>query len=522
MQSLKRTAYFSLFCTFFLSICLVGFGRPSDTPALSYIAAMMGCAILGRKLMHSFLPSKEKFLALFLFFAFSSLLQTRWLLSHPYSYIIAIWLFLSFFLSLPYAYLFFRLITKPFSWTALIQTSVLFAFFDLLETDLFFCGISFRSLGALFMADPLSSQLITLFGGMGLSFLFCFFNGAFLYVRSLSQGLFLLSLPIIIGGILFSTLPSRTTHPLRVALFHFNQEAPLSTTTDEVIKQYKNGWRKIFASLSLIQKESVDLVLLPEGVVPFSSQIALFQKDELPQALIPFLPPHTYMISSGEISQALSYFWKSPLLVGMERKSSSYADCYYNSCFLFSPDNSLTFYDKQVLVPGGEYIPFEEYMKPLLSQYGIVQSFEKGEGPLLLKTSHTSLFPLICYEETLSRYVLPAVRLKADLLVSISNDHWFPSPLFAKEHWLLGKMRAMETGLSLLRCSNMGKSGLILPTGREFYETTNDEKVLLFSFVPEKRTTLFAILQEQKTILFFFCLALIAWCMRKRLLKDIL
>ena len=514
MQSLQRNHFFSLFCAFLLSLCCVGFGRPSDFPLVSYAAATIGYALFWQQCMASPLPPRNIFCSLWLLFAFSSLLQTRWLLSHPYSYIILIWLFLSCLLSFPYAYLVHLFLRSSPSFFSLLPFSALFACLDAIETHLFFCGISFRSPGAFLMGNPFSSQLITLLGGIGLAFLVFFMNGAFLLIAGKRKPVvwsFLLFLaPIALGECLTRTLPTAfSPTPLKVALFHFNHKAVLDLTVRASIQEYKETWKEIFSSAPLLVKERVDLVLLPEGVVPYSSQTALFRRDELPEEIAHHLFNHDPFVSSGEIAQALSLLWKSPILLGMERKSLWKEHSYFNTCFLYSPDKPPLFYDKQVLVPGGEYVPMEEIFKPILLRYGIGGSFQAGRSPVLLPTAKASLFPLICYEETLSQYVLPAISLNADLLVSLSNDHWFPSPLFAKEHQLLGKMRAMESGLSLLRCANMGRSGLILADGTEFLSMEKEPKEgpMIFSFVPVKRKTPYSFLKAQVSLLILFVCA---------------
>jgi apolipoprotein N-acyltransferase len=338
-------------------------------------------------------------------------------------------------------------------------------------------------------------------------------NGSFLLLqhsKSLLNAFLLWIAPFALGFLLYFSLPTTYSSPLKVALFHFNKEALVDATSRAVIQDYQETWQKIFSYSPLLKKEKVDLIVLPEGIVPYSSNIALMEREEIPKEIIQSILTDSSYLSSKEISQALSDYWNSALLIGMERKATAPEATYYNTCFLFTPKRRFTFYDKQVLVPGGEYVPLESFFKPILLQYGVIGSFEQGRGPVLLHTPKVTLFPLICYEETLSQYMLPAIPLKADLLVSISNDHWFPSPLFAREHWLLGKMRAMEIGMSLLRSSNLGKSGLILPNGTEpiSNKMQKQEELLIFSFVPEKRKTPFSSLQETTILCILFLIPL--------------
>ena len=513
MQSLQRNSV--LLFSFLISLGLVGFGRPSDTGLFSYSAATLGYALFWQKLKVSSLSSRGQFFFLWLQFSLSSLLATRWLLSHPYSYIIVIWIFLSFFLSIPYAALIRNFLRSPFSLASLLQVSFLFSCFDLLETKIFFCGISFRSIGAFFMGNPLSDQLITLFGGIGLTFLVCLMNGGVLWIvkkqTSLLLGFLFLLVPLVSGALVYKSLPKPTfQNPLKVALFHGNTTALVDLQPQTIIQDYRETWKNLFSYANLLKNEKVDLILLPEGFVPYTSNSAILLKEELPKGVGECVSSKGPLVSSAEIAKGLAHFWNAPLIIGMERKDPRQKNAYYNSCFLFSPDTPFSFYDKQVLVPGGEYVPMEDFFKPLLLHYGISGSFKRGHGPGLLYTKGISLFPLICYEETLSQYVLPADDMKADLLIAISNDHWFPSPLFARDHWLLGKMRAMETGLSLLRSSNMGQSGCLLADGTTLISTKDPKKesLLIFSFTPEKRKTLFSFLKETGSLLFLFVITL--------------
>lgn len=501
----------SLLVSFICSLLITGFARPSDVPFLGLFAATFGYAIFWHTLSQQKLSKKAQWTWLWLLYCCSSLIQTRWLLSHPFCYIIGVWLFLGGFLSLPYAF-----ITQ---WWLKQNRSVLvlasaFALFDMIEPHLFFCGISFRSIGTFLMASTTTSQLITLLGGEGLVFLVILMNA--LVYKALQKRtpfwslLFFLFVPAT-GFLLQHSLPTTSTHtPMKVAIMHWNSKALLTPSFYDLYESYRQNILRLTKALPLLQKEAPNLIVLPEGALPYSLETRLLARQELPSLLQQHIQENSAFIRTKDIFQALAIETKSDILVGLERNENGH---YFNSCFLFVPDGSMTFYDKRVLVPGGEYIPLEEVFKPILQNYGITSSFCKGKEAKTLQNKSLKLFPLICYEETLSQYVRPAKKIEPDLLVSLSNDHWFPTPFFARDHWLLGKMRAMEFGIPLIRCTNMGQSGVILADGKEIKtsQAPTKEEIMIVTFDPEQRTTLYSFLSDPILALLFLTLFFTFW-----------
>lgn len=547
----------SFFFNFLISLCITGFGRPSDIPYLGFLSATVGYALFWNKVRSS--SPQNKLLWLWLLYALSSLIQTRWLLSHPYSYIIGIWLFLATSLSFPYTWLTQKWLASNMSLASLCAFASAYTLLDMCEPYLFFSGITFRSIGAYFMALPITSQVITLFGGAGCTFLVILCNGACLralffhpiskvtsfrnqhiqiewanathahpleikkcsqeekFTPACKKTLAWFLLPIALGTIA-SFLPVNTRpNPVTIEIVHTSDPVNLENSAKANVEQYKTVWKKLFSHMSKIKKDKPNLIIFPEGMIPFSAQTALLERHEIPQKILQWFFPRETIFSTLHLLQAASNELNTSLLVGVERveyQSPSFDNpLYYNSACLVNPHTFPIFYDKRVLVPGGEYMPLEEIFKPILLNYGMVGSFQKGQKSVILHTQKISFFPLICYEEMLSSYVAPAVSLLPDVLVSISNDHWFPCTLFANEHWMVGKMRAMEYGFELLRCSNMGKSGLINSKGQEIASSKSSvqNELLVITFQPERRWTPFSWLKEKGVAMFFGMLFLFSF-----------
>lgn len=71
----------------------------------------------------------------------------------------------------------------------------------------------------------------------------------------------------------------------------------------------------------------------------------------------------------------------------------------------------------------------------------------------------------ICYEGIFS-YLTRAFALRgANVLVVLSNDAWYPTSSEPEQHLANAVTRAVETGLTMVRCGNNGGSLVVLPTG---------------------------------------------------------
>lgn len=126
-------------------------------------------------------------------------------------------------------------------------------------------------------------------------------------------------------------------------------------------------------------------------------------------------------------------------------------------------------YDKAHLVPFGEYVPFGD----LLARFGIYgfaanagQGFSAGPGARLIDLGAAGkALPLICYEAVFPQDVLAAPERPA-LLLQLTNDAWFGAAQGPYQHLAQARMRAIESGLPMIRAANTGVSAMIDPLGR--------------------------------------------------------
>jgi len=124
-----------------------------------------------------------------------------------------------------------------------------------------------------------------------------------------------------------------------------------------------------------------------------------------------------------------------------------------NKLILISPDGEIEWeYSKSLLVPGMEaavFIPGDRIMKG--SRYGSI------------------ITGAICYELDFPQHIRQAAKLHAGLILGPSND-W---EAIKNTHARMARLRAIETGISLLRPANGGVSIAVDPFGRILSQVDN-------------------------------------------------
>jgi apolipoprotein N-acyltransferase len=197
-------------------------------------------------------------------------------------------------------------------------------------------------------------------------------------------------------------------------------------------------------------KPRPDVVVWPETSVPFIL-------TENPDALVRI----------GDVLQEGQVLMTGA--VRAEERGAGLPPLYYNSVYMIDDKGQiLGASDKVHLTPFGEYVPFED----LLRQFGIEElislpgGFTAAASRTLLKLpSGLGLYPLICYEAIFPAEVAPDLA-GASMILNVTNDAWFGATPGPYQHFLQARLRAVETGVPLIRVANNGISAVIDPSGR--------------------------------------------------------
>ena len=124
-------------------------------------------------------------------------------------------------------------------------------------------------------------------------------------------------------------------------------------------------------------------------------------------------------------------------------------------------------YHKQRLVPFGEYMPLEVWLRGLIDFFDLPTSIITP-GPAQqtgLQLGELNIAPFICYEIVYPDQVARDAR-GSQLLLTVSNDAWFADSIGPLQHLQMAQMRALETGRDLARGTNNGVSALVDHKGR--------------------------------------------------------
>ncbi|MEO5703333.1 MAG: apolipoprotein N-acyltransferase [Gammaproteobacteria bacterium] len=137
---------------------------------------------------------------------------------------------------------------------------------------------------------------------------------------------------------------------------------------------------------------------------------------------------------------------------------------YYNS--VMSLGSSQGFYHKQHLVPFGDYVPLQNWLRGLIGFFDLPMSgFSPGlRDQRLLQVAGHKVGISICYEDVFGEEVIHNLP-EASLLVNATNNAWYGDSLAPPQHLQMSRLRALETGRPVLRVTTNGISAIIDPKG---------------------------------------------------------
>ena len=132
-------------------------------------------------------------------------------------------------------------------------------------------------------------------------------------------------------------------------------------------------------------------------------------------------------------------------------------------------------YHKRKLVPFGEYVPLQDWLRGIISFFDLPMSdFRTGpaDQPLLtMQTAGTTLSinPAICYEIVYPDFVRRHSQ-DAQLILTVSDDSWFGTTIGPIQHLQMAQMRALENGRPVIRATNTGLTAFINPQGEVYQQ----------------------------------------------------
>lgn len=298
-------------------------------------------------------------------------------------------------------------------------------------------------------------QLADLTGVYGLSFLIAFVNAAlFEALRARVPAVRLFHAGLAAAAVLaaaaygqwrlrqIAQLPH--TESLRVALIQGNIEQD-------------HKWDPTYQTLTLDRYQQLskraaaqrpDVVIWPETAAPFFFQLPGPERERVVAV--------ARQVRSGLLfgSPAFAY----------DADGQSYM---MNRVYALGPNGeTVGSYDKQVLVPFGEYVPLGRYLPFAGKMVESAAPFRPGPGTAPLALGSQRYGVLICYEAIFPQLARRMVRRGATVLANLTNDAWFGRTTAPDQQLAMAVFRAVENRRPLLRAANTGYSAVVDIDGR--------------------------------------------------------
>lgn len=349
----------------------------------------------------------------------------------------------------------------PNGWMRVFAVSGVWTLFEILRSEVPVFGLGWNLI-AYSQTDYLPIlQSANLFGAFGLGWVIVLVNAAlFECLRFVATGFKSRKassmLPagkwaagILLGGVFFMAYGhaqlQKTGQPsgaLKVSLIQGNIPQAVKwqpMARDKIIE--------IHLKLSTLAAfESPDLILWPEASFPgyFNRDVdAALIRDWVREHRIPVVVGGPYYVSHEQV---------------------------FNSAYLLDAGGSiLTRYDKQYLVPFGEYVPFGPvlaWLEPVAQALG-VSDFSSGHEDTVfeLKKPAVRFSVLICFEDIFPAMARRFAENDIDFLAVMTNDAWFGPTGAPYQHLQASVFRAVENGLPVIRAANTGISAFISHRG---------------------------------------------------------
>ncbi|MGQ8365639.1 apolipoprotein N-acyltransferase [Alteromonas sp. 1036] len=202
-----------------------------------------------------------------------------------------------------------------------------------------------------------------------------------------------------------------------------------------------------------------DLIVWPEAAIPVLESLPLGHTTL--GELDAMAEEHNTAIITG----AVDYNYKSKesynflIALGIDIQGKNSMPYYYQH------QNR---YAKHHLLPIGEFVPFEDILRPLAPMFNLpMSSFNRGDyvQPNLLANG-LEIVPALCYEIAFPNQIRANITATSNLILTVSNDAWFGDSHGPHQHLQIARIRALEFGLPLVRATNTGVTGAYDANGK--------------------------------------------------------
>jgi apolipoprotein N-acyltransferase len=211
------------------------------------------------------------------------------------------------------------------------------------------------------------------------------------------------------------------------------------------------------------QDEKFSAAHLGEILVRYRDMMTAAPADLIaaPETAIPVFPnqlPPDYLQTFRDYAARTGSFY----LFGIPLADSM--TVYANSVAGIGPQGQSYRYDKQHLVPFGEFIPtgFRWFTDMMQIPLGDFTRGPDVQVPFAIRDQR--VLPNVCYEDVFGEEIAQNLRKEAQpatVLLNVSNLAWYGESVAIPQHLQISRMRSLETGRPMLRATNNGATAVI-------------------------------------------------------------
>ena len=142
-------------------------------------------------------------------------------------------------------------------------------------------------------------------------------------------------------------------------------------------------------------------------------------------------------------------------------------------------------YVKRHPVPFGEYIPFRALLTRYIDRLAqIPADFAAGPTPGVLSVGDVRVGDLICFEVAYDGLIRDLVKSGAQVLVVQTNNATYLGTGQLEQQWAISRLRAIETGRTVVVAATNGISGFAAPDGTVVDRSAPGTRAVLVNRIP--------------------------------------
>ena len=154
---------------------------------------------------------------------------------------------------------------------------------------------------------------------------------------------------------------------------------------------------------------------------------------------------------------------------------------WYNRAIVWSASGKPgAYYDKTHPVPFGEYIPLRSFLASRISALqAIPNDMVRGTRPGVLQVGPARTGVLMCFEVAYDGLLRDLVDGGADIIVVPTNNATYTGTGQVEQQFAMSRLRAIETGRTVVVASTNGISGVVAPDGHVVARAPERRQVVL-------------------------------------------